>query len=295
MKIINFQELWSIQEPLLAMAGIVEALLHFSGRIILWKHKTADLWVNIQLIKWKDRYEINTAFLDLYDTVYGTKAISFQRFLVSCISSIIFTLFFYFILTRIEQVFFDIGNYRLTGVSPIYKWLNFKDQYISHLHPYSILILLYDALGVNLLWDYISLIETGWVLKKASKEKSNLIKLFCLDIFLTTIIWIIVHTIAYIYTLVFINKNIVPIYYLYTIHTPAWPSYIFSTYTTSLIWFMFVFLIIIFALLKRVSQLFVKIIETKLVRGFPVFLFVGMMCLVSWILLLMVNFFSEHM
>lgn len=39
---IGYSEFWSIQEPLLSMAAVIEGILHFSGKTKRWRELTAD-------------------------------------------------------------------------------------------------------------------------------------------------------------------------------------------------------------------------------------------------------------
>jgi len=70
-------------------------------------------------------------------------------------------------------------------------FLNFFNYYetgIEKQHPLFILAVLFDSLGINVLPDFLSVAETGWILKKATKNNSNILGLFLLDLLLTTLI-----------------------------------------------------------------------------------------------------------
>jgi len=62
-----------------------------------------------------------------------------------------------------------------------------------------------------------------------------------------------------------------------------------TTYTTSAVWFLFVFNVLFVGFLKRVSSYAVVILESKLAQQLSFGLVVGMICLLSWPILFLMK------
>ena len=59
-------------------------------------------------------------------------------------------------------------------------------------------------------------------------------------------------------------------------------AFIASTYATSIMWILFVFAVLLIAQLKRMSEIFVRAFELRLVHELPIAMIVGIPCLLSW-------------
>jgi len=290
---ISYSELWSIQEPILAMATILQTYMNFSGRIITWKNATADWWIKLQLIKWANRYEISAKFRELFQQIYGQKLFSVRRLLSSTTSSTIFLLFSYWLLLKLFLLYSNNIIIPIEG-NPYYKFIGYTEDFISHSHPFPIIFLIFDSIGINLVPDYISLAETGWIINKACKKESNLLGLFFIDIMLTTTISMVSHILAYMYSAIFIYGSPLSLddflfAYTFVHHNEMLIGYaignwafVASTFSTSLLWILFIFSVLSIALLKRLSSYAVAVLESKWVAELPIVLFVGLLCLFSW-------------
>lgn len=287
---LGYLELWQIQEPVLVMATIIEAYLHFPGRFRAWKEMNAEWWYRLQLIKWPDRFDINNKFYDLFVRIYGAKAISGRRLLVSAISSLFFVTVLFWVITRIYQTFFELTDVIVLRTAPplLAKFVS-PGETLSLFSTKNFLLVLYDALWVNIIPDMISIAETGWIIKRANRKGSSLWQLFALDLFLTTLIWITAHTIGY----SFVTKiglggfGLISISEFYS--DPVWFSYAVSTYATSAIWIGFIISVLCLATLKRMFSFMVRVLESSLMQEFPVFLMIGIPCLFCWPVLLIIR------
>ncbi|MDG4474660.1 hypothetical protein [Thiovibrio frasassiensis] len=297
---ITYSQLWSIQEPILAMAGVIEGYLHFSGRLRDWRNFTADWWVNLQLIKWSDRDQINAKFLEFFNLVYGEKIFSFRRLISAIVSSILFTFIFYIILTRISIYLGGFEYIDLSKNNYFFEWLGYSDGVIEKLNHIYIAAVLFDSSGINILPDFVSIAETGWILKKATEKNANLPALFILDLFLTSLIWFAGHASGTLYSAYILPGDLALLslecikndYSLIQGNGSVWLSFILTTYTTSIIWFCFVFSILFIGGAKRLSKRAVVILETKWVFELPVLTIVGLLCLLSWPILFFVRVIS---
>ena len=175
----------------------------------------------------------------------------------------------------------------------------YQEILIEYHHPLKVFFLLFDSSGVNIIPDFISVAETGWILSKATEKNSNITALFLLDLFLTTLIWVIAHCVAILYATFILpgdpaSLSIESILNMYSMHGAGdnWLSYILTTYTTSGIWFGFVLSVLLVAAAKRMSTWVLVILESKWVRELPLLFIVGVPCLLAWLVLLVLRIFS---
>ena len=293
---ISYSELWSIQEPILAMVLIVEGYIRYSGRMAVWRDLSANWWTKLQLLKWKDRAVINRRFLRLYNTVYGEKLISMRRIFSVTLSSLILTFVFYIFFTRLVLLSGMPDHINLSSTYFL-EFFNYHEATIDKQHPLFILAVLFDSIGFNAIPDFLSVAETGWILKKATRKNSNILALFFLDLFLTTLICLSAHIIAFLYSAFILPGDIrflsiETIKYNYSIFNGIGASklaFILTTYTTSAVWFLFVFNVLFVGFLKRVSSYAVVILESKLAQQLSFGLVVGMICLLSWPILFLMK------
>ena len=131
---ISYSELWSIQEPILAMVLIVEGYIRYSGRMAVWRDSSANWWTKLQLIKWKDRAVINRRFLRLYNTVYGEKLISMRRIFSVTLSSLILTFVFYIFFTRLVLLS-GMPNHINLSSTYFLEFFNYHEATIDKQHP----------------------------------------------------------------------------------------------------------------------------------------------------------------
>lgn len=300
---LTVSELWGIQEPLLAMAALLELAIKTSSGYSKWKSLTYAWWCNLQLIKWPDRYDINKRFLEIFHIIYGDKFLSCKRFFISSISSFIFVLFSYWLILIIYSVIYNASF--LEAEMNIDNREHFFYYFLNHVPKvktfsfHNIAGLLWDSIGINLLPDIISLLETEWILKKATEKESNLLKLFLLDFILTSLIWLIAHSMAILLSMIYFNESINltkwffldyrfninnEFFYTKKLLEPKALSYICSTYSTSLLWALFLIAVLFLSSLKRASNIAVNILETKWVAKLPIGFSVGFLCLISWII-----------
>lgn len=169
------------------MCLVVEGYIRYSGKMATWRDLSANWWTNLQLIKWKNRAVINRRFLRLYNAVYGEQLFSVRRLSSVTISSLIFTFLFYIFFTRLT-ILHGMPDYIPISNGYFLNFFNYYETGIEKQHPLFILAVLFDSLGINVLPDFLSVAETGWILKKATKNNSNILGLFLLDLLLTTLI-----------------------------------------------------------------------------------------------------------
>lgn len=301
---LTYKELWEIQEPLLAMAAILQSYLQFSGSLKQWKIATADWWINLQLITWPERHQINQKFLEVFDQVYGGKTFSWRRLYRSTLFSIFFVFCFYWLFVRIGMAFFKLpeeflaaGNSTLLSLFQIN--IVTEAQALPWFDPITLLVVFYDALGLNVIPDFVSLLETAWILRIACKKEAPLILLLLLDFLLTTLIWMAALGVATLNTAIltygidFFTSHDFPIYdYLNKVFNfslptavspvPFYWAMVSTTYTTSLLWILFIVTILSIAFLKRTTSILVTLLESKWVINFPIVLVVGIPCLIAW-------------
>lgn len=111
-----------------------------------------------------------TAFIHIFDRLFGERHFSLACFLRSCIASIISVVLMAFVFVS------------LRGYEAIFAGLFSKDSLAEVIEIFLLL-----ALGVNLLVDYVSLLETRYLLNIIARQKSALITaaLLLLDLVLT--------------------------------------------------------------------------------------------------------------
>ena len=290
--ILTYSELWSVQEPILAMAAIVEIYFRFSGGVQSWRAATANWWYNLQMIRWPNRREISLRFYEIFVVIYGDRMFSGRRLVASAISSILFVLITYWFLVNLGQAFFDLPITAVKkGIQPPWlDWIASPGQIIRYLELRDLTLIIYDSLGVNLVPDMISLAETGWLIKMAGTGKRSLTALFFLDLLLTSLIWMTAHGIAHVGTVVLVRPIDLSLVYSFT--NSAWVAYIISTYATSILWLSFILAVLIVSTAKRTSQLAAVILESRWVSEIPIALIVGIPCLLSWLVLFILRIFS---
>lgn len=293
---ISYTQLWSIQEPILAMLLVIEGYIRYSGKMAAWRDVSANWWINLQLIKWKNRAVINRRFLRLYNTIYGEKVFSVRRLSSVTISSLIFTFLFYIFFTRLT-ILQGMPDSLWISNSYFYNFFNYYEAEIGKQHPLFIAAVLFDSIGINILPDFLSVAETGWILRKATKPNANILALFVLDLVLTTLICFLAHALAYLYTVFILPGDLrylsmEVIRYNYSIFDGIGVSklaYILTTYITSFFWFCFVSCALFFGLAKRISNYSVLILESNLVQKLPLSLIIGIPCLLSWPILFFIK------
>ena len=295
-QMITYSELWSIQEPILAMALALEAYLRFSGRIVLWKNVTGDWWVNLQALRWPNRHEISEKFLEIFILVYGGKAFSLRRIVAVSLSSLFLTLVSYFLFVRIGQTFFEIGDYILWISGFLGRNILGSEVPASiarHLDTFTVFLVIWNSLGINLFPDFVSVIETGWIIKLSTDRRQGIVTLALIDLTLTTLIWVVAHATAWVVTALYGGFNY-KVFFLFMIsqygaQSPSLSAYIFTTYMTSILWFVFLFTVLAIAQLKRMSKIAVRILESRWVAELPIIIIVGNLCLLSWPILFLAN------
>lgn len=291
---ITYSELWSIQEPLLAMAGIIESWFYFSGKAKLWKRTTVEWWYNLQMIRWPEIHEINEKFNGLFCAIYGKKVLSFRRFIASLISSILFLLGIYFFLEAIKvAVLKSPDSFYYRGLDFFSRFFFQEGEIINKFSIKNTFILTYESLGLNVFPDFISLCETSVILKLASRRESNLMKLVIVDFVFTTLIWLVAHLLAYWFYLLTKVGPAVPFgtFYNFTTLDASWISYVLTTYSTSFFWWLFILVVVFTSIMRRFSTFLTKILETRIVMEIPIMIIVGIPCLLSWIVLFVLRTF----
>ncbi len=265
------------------MAAIFEAWMRWSGRMTQWRETTAEWWYKIQLVSWPTRYQISEKFYSLFVAIYGENALSLRRIVATFASSYIFFIFFFFIISAFQQAIYGASELRVGAVDWFSSHFFYVGEPIQLFGMKHIFWLLFNATGVNLIPDLVSLIETGIILKYASRQNSHLFLLFLLDLILTTAIWIVAHMITYFSISYYDGISLEQFLHLYSIKAhPEYLSYIFTTYATSLIWWIFLMVALVAGVLKRSSRLAVTILESRIVRELPVAIIIGVPCLLSW-------------
>lgn len=282
-------EFWSLQEPVLVMAAVLDAYMKFSGRLQDWRAATAEWWVGLQLIHWPQRHEISQRFLEITYAIYGRKMLSWRRVFSSCTSSLLLTFVFFFLILRLNQILFGIGDVDYNA-NYVVDFLGHTGGSISYSNPLYLISVAYDCVGFNFIPDFISLAETCWVIKLAAQRKYNLFFLFFIDFVFTTFIWVVAHLIAFVYSSLILGIDLAPLLNNYDADSVPILAYVATTYSTSLIWFVFLFTLLIVSAAKRASSFAVALFESKWVVELPIFLFVGVICLVSWPIYFLLKF-----
>lgn len=303
---LSYSELWSIQEPLLAMAAIIESYIHFSGRIKTWRNVNAEWWFRIQMLEWPKLHIISEKFLHLYEAIFGSKIFSFRRIFASFLSSSLFSFCLFFCFRAIQGTFLPNHGYNLDRFyASQVDWFSsffFKENEITNVYSLKgIFWILHQSVGLNFVPDFISLAETGLIIRLASKQGAKIGRLFALDFFFTTAILIASHAIAWLiifktstYQIPFNLNHILDQYSLFSGSAPTWISYAITTYSTSVIWWLFVLFTVTVKVLKSSVPLTVKLLESKYVADLPILLFIGIPCLLSWPMLFFLRLIAEQ-
>lgn len=270
------------------MVGVLQSYLFFSGLLNRWKNATAEWWVNLQLITWPERHQISEKFLEIFNYIYGAKTLSWRRLFTAVLFSTFFIIGFYWLFVRIGTIFFHLPDERILFNNPYFSYFGYNES-IHRLHPLSFFFVAFDSLGMNLIPDFISLAETAWILRLASKKGAYLLPLIILDLFFTTIICMVAIILSFLYTKDFFYSGVeitifdaIMFNFFGSGNTPFLWAVVGTTYTTSIIWVMFLLTILIVSILKRTSNTLVKILESNFVTQLPVVLVVGIPCLLSW-------------
>ena len=83
-------------------------------------------------------------------------------------------------------------------------------------------------------------------------------------------------------------------YFLSVYSEPYWLAYVVTTYSTSFIWFAFLFTVFATAQLKRLSAILSHLLESKWVAELPILMMVGLLCMLCWPALLIANLVSPY-
>lgn len=225
--------------------GIIFDKLLNDRDIKVVKNKIFDVWYGLSDEEFdfaKSANNLHKFFNDLFDRIYGKKHLSLKCFFRSALSSILSASFFYFIV----MVFFPIQSSGKLGLGPFQflssaSWTTFlKADYM-----------VFSYIFINIIIDYISLIETRFFLKKIVNKHFG-VKIFYLlvDLFLSFLLFVIIYLTYYqfynpalwSYTGGYINQFLLSIG--------------LSTFVTSLIFYLFN---IFYLLLKILSTVRIPI------------------------------------
>ena len=291
---MTYSQLWSIQEPLLAMAGAIEVWFRFSGKIQAWKDATAEWWFTLQTLRWPNRNEITHKFYDLFCAIYGAKVLSVRRFIASTIGSYLFLYVSYYFISGILSLKGNPGQYTYHGLD-FFSQLFFSEGAIFSVYSLKGAFLIgYGAIGTNLIPDFISLAETGIILKFAMRKNAHLGWLVFVDILLTAGVWIASHWTAYWFASI-TTKGTIGLFwdiYNFNVRDPTWFCYALTTFSTSILWWLFLVSVFTVIWLKRVSKFIASILESSVVAEIPLVLIVGIPCLLSWPALFLIRMFA---
>ena len=270
------------------MAGVCEFWFHFSGSIRTWRNATVEWWYQLQMVNWPEVNEISDKFYELFCIVYGKKILSARRIISSSLASILFLYCtYYIIITFLLSIGYYSDQYivgRLGLISPAFfnegeviKFLSIKDfLWVGN-----------NAVWVNIIPDYVSLVETGIIIHLASRKGAHLGRLLIIDFIITTLIWVITHYVCNLLINFFSQSSLTNSYSFLSIYDPKkqipnWTVYALTTYSTSFIWWMFLSTVFAANTLRRSSIWAMRLLESRIATELPVLLIVGMPCLFSW-------------
>ena len=230
-----------------------EAIISLSSDLKKFSSQTDEFTIHQQI------GFVNKQFCLIFDAIYGQHTWSWKRLLRSTALSLFFVLF--------SVLLIGIEN---TYLAPLTK------SYVRSHNIEQIIILSLMFGCYNIAIDFISLLETRWVMGRAQNAGTiTLAKWVVVDLFLTSAIYTIflgfVLTIVAIfnspklpnglYSKIFsmlIDKNFWLIFFSPNIALP----FFISTFGTSIVWYMFVFFTFCIKSLRR-SQMF-KIVLDKI-------------------------------
>lgn len=281
--------LW--QGTLLLMAAVIDQTVNNSNIKTIWSKKRKNWWISLHLIGWPQLEEVSIRFHELFISVYGDSYFSFKRIFSSIISSIFFAISIYYLIILV----FPDESYHLTVSLGEFGSCLFESK--SSAKPYTIdhlILLIYYTAMVNVVPDMISVAETGFILKVSAKSNIGLAKLFIVDLFLTTAIWVLWISYLFHFDPVFVewskSNSIIDLYG----NSPTWYSLTISTYSTSILWFIFVFTVVALGGGKRSSRMIKQILDLEWVKTlsfkYPVFIILGLPCVFSWPILFFIYF-----
>ena len=288
----NYSELFQFQLSLLGLAAFLDAMFNASGVKKYWNNKCADWWYKLETIGWPQYIEINERFQELFSRIYGNKTFSFKRILTSSISSVVFVICIFYMLTSLQNSANSETNLMLGSVGSKIFTNTISVYSFNH-----ILLLIYLSITINLFPDIISLAETGWILKISHSKNKHLLLLFLLGLFLSTIIFAIWNLYLIYFDPVFsdwaTNNSIMSLYTFNRSGSPLFMSFLISTYATSFLWFSFIIIILVLGSLKRLSKTFSYILERHYFTKLPVSSLISFLCLCYWPIFLIYNFLSN--
>jgi hypothetical protein len=126
-------------------------------------------------LKQKSQHENNwpQQFSEIFDSIFGEKHLSWRCFIRSCIASSFFSIIMFFLWLSIHPA--DVGRHLHFGIA------------------YSALWAIISLIFLNFVPDYISLLETRFLLKIMTQVKTAkiLFLLLIVDLLLTFLIWIL--------------------------------------------------------------------------------------------------------
>lgn len=273
---------FQFQISLLALATFIDGMYNASGVKEYWENRFADWWVKLGSIGWIELAEINDRFQDLFTSMYGGKIFSFKRILTSSISSIVFVLCIFYMITS-----FSNGSNYETKLMLGSIGSQFFSNTVSTYSFRHILLLIYLAITINLAPDFISLAETGWILKISQTKRKFLLPIFfLLDLLLSTLIFVFWNLYLVFFDPVIsewaVHNSIMSLYSFDGSGSPLYISFLISTYATSFLWFFFILTVLILGILKRISNTLSFIIESRLFLKLPVSTVIASLCLLSW-------------
>lgn len=256
------------------LIGWVIDLVSRNKAVKAWQDQTASWWITLSDINWnKITNESNGIFNNLFDAIYGKYFFSWNRVFRSAISSIL--------AISITQLI--VGTEK-TGLDIESIFSDFQ---------YSLFIFLV-YFSINLVADYVSLLETRWVLGKACDSRFiRILLLMILDLILTSVIFFLV-TCLVAQTLEVIGGNsfwrivITPKEFISFLGWDEFGIYFTSTFFTSILWFLFVSYVVFIKAIQQCSSLAMKILEKINETGKPAQLISGF---ISMIILLIYGSF----
>ena len=282
MTLIDYKQLWGIQEPILAMAVVIDAVFNLSVIKNYWEKSSNSLQEAQKKIIWPKPVDLSKKFYNIFKVIYGKERLSLRRLITSALSSIFFVVIIYYSLAT----FFNFGtveaHFQLGWFSSIF----FSSSINTNTFEY-LLMLIYCSIIINIIPDMISLAETEWILKKAIKNDVNLFWLFILDIFLTTLIFVVWNIMLMKFDPViskWTETSSILSLYSFQRSTPLYESFAISTYSTSFFWISSVVVILLIGISKQMSRIILLFIKIPLFSK-SVSLITGLFCLFSWPLL----------
>jgi len=277
----KFFNYFQLQVALFSLSAFLDLLYNVTATKKKMDNKWADFWVDLETLSWPTIQYINNLFVAIFKATYGNHILSFRRILTSTLSSVFFLFFIFYIFLE----FGDPNSIELNIKTGPMASTVIPDQAVVY-SINGIKILLYYAIFINLIPDFVSLAETGWILKLSRNKRMYIFPLLLADISLTAIIFIVWNFFLFNLDPTLsewaVNSSILDLYFSKDYSAPIYPAILISTFATSLLWFLFIVVVIFFAVLKKISKTISNILESSIFFHFPISVMMIILSFCGW-------------